>query len=144
MKFLTERKAEPISSSVPPAISAAARVWSQFPIPKPKIARLSTTHVDGDFGDTLGMDIAYWKNSRGKMFMFTHVICEHTLFHMAAAVGRTPEEQFEALASGRSMVLFRRDPPTYLPGNTHQRIGRHNFRKRTFEPRSAQERRTGS
>ena len=47
--------------------------------------------MDGDFGDVLGLDIAYWKNGRGQTFMFTHVICESTLFHMAVGAGRSPE-----------------------------------------------------
>ena len=95
VKFLTERKSEPKFIRAAGDFSCSACLES---VPKPKTARPSTIHVDGDFGDTLGMDVAYWKNSKGRMFMFTHVICEHTLFHMAAAVGRTPEEQFEALA----------------------------------------------
>ena len=94
-KFLGERKAEP-------EMIRAARDYScsvcQETVSLPKLSRPSAVHVDGDFGDTIGMDVAYWTNSAGKTFMFTHVLDEATLFEQAEATGRTQQEQFEVLA----------------------------------------------
>ena len=94
-KFLGERKAEP-------QMIRAARDYAcsicQATTPLPKLSRPSAVHVDGDFGDTIGMDVAYWTNSAGKTFMFTHVLDEATLFEQAEATGRTQQEQFEVLA----------------------------------------------
>ena len=94
-KFLSERKAEPKFVRAAGDYSCSACLEA---VPKPKNARPSAIHMDGDFGDVLGLDIAYWKNGRGQTFMFTHVICESTLFHMAVGAGRSPEEQFSALS----------------------------------------------
>ena len=94
-KFLAERKAEP-------HMIRAARDYScsvcQETTSLPKLSRPSAIHSDGDFGDVIGMDVAYWTNSAGKTFMFTHVLDEATLFEQAEATGRTQQEQFEVLA----------------------------------------------
>ena len=94
VKFLVERKAEPriIQAARDYACSACIETVAQ-----PKVSRPSHIHRDGDFGDTLGMDVAYWTNQAGQKFLFTHIIDEATLFHQAIAIGRTPEEQFAAL-----------------------------------------------
>ena len=95
VKFLQERKAEP-------ALIRGARDFSCSVclemVAKQKPSRPSAIHVDRDFGDTIGMDVAYWTNGGGKQFMFTHVVDEGTLFQMATAVGRTQEEQYEFLS----------------------------------------------
>ena len=94
-EFRIERKAEPKLVRAAGDYSCSACLET---IPKPKNARPSAIHDGGDFGDVLGLDVAYWKNKQGKTFMFTHVICESTLFHMAVGAGRSPEEQFAALS----------------------------------------------
>ena len=94
MKFLAERKAEPKFVRAAGDYSCSACLES---VPKPKSARPSAIHGDGDFGDVLGLDVAYWKSRQGQTYMFTHAICESTLFHMAVGTGRSPEEQFSAL-----------------------------------------------
>ncbi|CAE7369192.1 GIP, partial [Symbiodinium pilosum] len=66
-------------------------------VPGPKLARPASIHVDGDFGDVVGMDVAYWTGKSGQQHMFTHIIDEATLFHQATATGRTVEDQYEAL-----------------------------------------------
>ena len=95
VKFLQERKAEP-------ALIRGARDFSCSvcleTVAKQKPSRPSAIHVDRDFGDTIGMDVAYWTNGSGKQFMFTHAVDEGTLFQMATAVGRTQEEQYEFLS----------------------------------------------
>ena len=95
VKFLQERKADL-------ELINAARDFScsvcQETVPSLKPSRPSAIHGDGDFGDAIGMDVAYWSNRAGKQFLFTHVLDEATLFHQAVALGRTKEEQFEALA----------------------------------------------
>ena len=53
-----------------------------------RMLRPSAIHGDGDFGDVLGVDVAYWKNGQGQTLLFTHVMCESTLFHMAVGAGR--------------------------------------------------------
>ena len=95
VKFLTERKAEPYMIQAARDFSCSACVEA---ISQPKMSRPAKIHFDGDFGDTVGMDVAYWTNSEGKTFMFTHILGEATLFQQAEATGRTSEEQFEALA----------------------------------------------
>ena len=95
VKFLEERKAEP-------EIMQGARDYSCSvcleTVPTVKSSRPSKIHLDGDFGDVVGMDVAYWTNSAGKKFLFAHVVDEATLFQQAIATGRTPEEKFEVLA----------------------------------------------
>ncbi|CAE7779020.1 RE1 [Symbiodinium sp. CCMP2592] len=54
-------------------------------------------HLDADFGDVLGMDVAYWSGQSGHKYMFTHILDEATLFHQATATGRTMEDQYEVL-----------------------------------------------
>ena len=93
-KFLSERQAEPQMISAARDFSCSACLETSQ---QPKLARPSAVHLDGDFGDTLGMDVAYWTNSTGSKFLFTHIIDEATLYHQAIAIGRTPEEQFSAL-----------------------------------------------
>ena len=95
VKFLTERKAEP--QMIQAARDYCCDTCLEI-VPEPKLARPSAIHQDGDFGDTIGMDVAYWTNSAGEKFMFTHVIDEATLFHQAVATGRTAEDQFAVLA----------------------------------------------
>ena len=90
-KFLGERKAEP-------EIETIAAVYAWRLCPQSSCSRPSKIHLDGDFGDVVGMDVAYWTNSSGKRFLFTHIVDEATLFQQAIATGRTPEEQFEVLA----------------------------------------------
>ena len=95
VKFLTERKAEPYF--IQAARDYACSTCHETSV-GPKLARPSTIHVDGDFGDVIGMDVAYWTSAQGKKYMFTHVLDEATLFHQAVATGRTPEDQFAVLA----------------------------------------------
>ena len=62
VKFLQERKAEP-------ALIRGARDFSCSVclemVAKQKPSRPSTIHVDRDFGDTIGMDVAYWTKQWG-------------------------------------------------------------------------------
>ena len=95
VKFLQERKAEP-------ALIRGARDYSCSTcletVPSLKPSRPASIHLDGDFGDVVGMDVAYWTGRAGQQHLFTHVIDEATLFQQAVATGRTPEEQFAVLA----------------------------------------------
>ncbi|CAE7262600.1 RE1 [Symbiodinium natans] len=95
VRFLQERKAEP-------ALIQGARDYSCSTcletVPTQKLARPATIHTHRDFNDTIGMDVAYWTNSGGKKFLFTHIVDEGTLFQQASGVGRTPEEQWEFLS----------------------------------------------
>ena len=95
VKFLQERKAEP-------ALIRGARDFSCATcletVPSLKPSRPASIHQDGDFGDVVGMDVAYWTGRAGQQHLFTHVIDEATLFQQAVATGRTPEEQFAMLA----------------------------------------------
>ena len=95
VKFLQERKAEP-------ALIRGARDYSCSAcletVPSLKPSRPASIHLHGDFGDIVGMDVAYWTGRAGQQHLFTHVIAEATLFQQAVATGRTPEEQFSALA----------------------------------------------
>ena len=95
VKFLTERKAEPYMIQAARDFSCSVCLET---VSQPKLSRPAKIHVDGDFGDVVGMDVAYWTNSEGRTFMFTHILDEATLFQQAEATGRTSEEQFEALA----------------------------------------------
>ena len=63
--------------------------------PRPKMAHPSSIHVDRDFNDVVGIDGAYWTNSKGKQFMFVHVIDEGTLYHLGSRSGRTVEEMIQ-------------------------------------------------
>ena len=94
-KFMTERKAEPRMIQ---AVRDYACSICLETVPQPHLSRPASVHLDGDFGDVIGMDVAYWTNAAGRKFMFTHVLDEATLFQQADATGRTPEEQFEFLA----------------------------------------------
>ena len=93
-KFLEERKADP--RIIQAAKDYACSVCLET-VPGPKLARPASIHVDGDFGDVVGMDVAYWTGKSGQQHMFTHIIDEATLFHQATATGRTVEDQYEAL-----------------------------------------------
>ncbi|CAE7506339.1 GIP, partial [Symbiodinium microadriaticum] len=84
-----------------------ARGTNRVQPPKPGIpARVSLTaygsepaaiHLDADFGDVIGMDVAYWSGQSGHKYMFTHILDEATLFHQATASGRTMEDQYDTL-----------------------------------------------
>ena len=95
VKFLQERKAEP-------ALIRGARDYCCATcletVPSLKPSRPASIHLDGDFGDVVGMDVAYWTGKAGQQHVFTHVVDEATLFQQAVATGRTPEEQFAVLA----------------------------------------------
>ena len=95
VKVLQERKAEP-------ALIRGARDYCCAScletVPSVKPARPASIHLDGDFGDVAGMDVAYWTGRAGQQHLFTHVIDEATLFQQAVASGRTTEEQFAVLA----------------------------------------------
>ncbi|CAE7672910.1 GIP [Symbiodinium sp. CCMP2592] len=65
---------------------------SQLPPERP-----AAIHLDADFGDVLGMDVAYWSGQSGHKYMFTHILDEATLFHQASATGRTMEDHYEVL-----------------------------------------------
>ena len=93
-KFLEERKADPRIIQGAKDYTCSACVET---VPGPKPARPASIHVDGDFGDVVGMDVAYWTGKSGQQYMFTHIIDEATLFHQATATGRTVEDQYEAL-----------------------------------------------
>ena len=95
VKFLQERKAEPALIRGARDYSCAACLET---VPSMKPARPASIHFDGDFGDVVGMDVAYWTGRSGQQHLFTHVIDESTLFQQAVATGRTPEEQFAVLA----------------------------------------------
>ena len=96
VKFLEERKASP--HIIQGAKDFTCSVCLET-VPGPKLARPSSIHVDGDFGDVIGMDAAYWTSQRGQQFMFTHIIDESTLFHQATAAGRTMEDQYNMRSS---------------------------------------------
>ena len=95
VKFLQERKAEPslIQGARDFECSTCHETMSST-----KASRPAAIHPDGDFGDVIGMDVAYWTNASGQRFLFTHIVDEATLFQQAVATGRTPEEQFEVLS----------------------------------------------
>ena len=84
-KFLGERKAEP--EIIQGARDYSCRVCLKT-VPTVKLSRPAKIHLDGDFGDVVGMDVAYWTNSSGKRFLFTHIVDEATLFQQAIATGR--------------------------------------------------------
>ena len=96
-KFLEERKADP--KIVQGAKDYACSVCLET-VSGPKPARPAAIHQDGDFGDVIGMDVAYWTGNNGQKYMFTHILDEATLFHQATATGRTVEDQYEALIDG--------------------------------------------
>ena len=95
VKFLQERKSEP-------ALIRGARDYCCATcletVPSVKPSRPASIHFDGDFGDVVGMDVAYWTGRARQQYLFTHVVDEATLFQQAVAAGRTPEEQFSVLA----------------------------------------------
>ena len=95
VKFLQERKVEPALIQGARDFECSTCLETGVSV---KASRPATIHQDGDFGDVLGMDVAYWTNGSGQKFLFTHIVDEATLFQQAVATGRTPEEQFEVLA----------------------------------------------
>ena len=62
----------------------AVSVWKLETVSGPKPARPAAIHQDGDFGDVIGMDVAYWTGNSGQQHMFTHSLDEATLFQQAA------------------------------------------------------------
>ena len=68
-KFLEERKADPRIIQGAKDYTCSACVET---VPGPKPARPASIHVDGDFGDVVGMDVAYWTGKSGQQYMFTH------------------------------------------------------------------------
>ena len=95
VKFLTERKADPRVIQGAKDFSCSTCLES---VSGPKPARPAAIHLDADFGDVLGMDVAYWSGQTGVKYMFMHILDEAMLFHQATATGRTMEDQYEALA----------------------------------------------
>ncbi|CAE7759462.1 GIP [Symbiodinium sp. CCMP2456] len=54
-------------------------------------------HLDADFGDVIGMDVAYRSGQSGRQYMLTHILDEATLLHQATASSRTMEDQYDTL-----------------------------------------------
>ena len=68
-KFLEERKADP-------RIVQGAKDYSRSvcleTVSGPKPARPASIHQDGDFGDVIGMDVAYWTGNNGQQYMLIY------------------------------------------------------------------------
>ena len=94
VKFLSEHKADPRIIQGAKDFSCSTCLES---VSGPKPARPAAIHVDADFGDVIGMDVAYWSWQSGHKYMFTHILDEATLFHQATASGRTMEDQYDTL-----------------------------------------------
>ena len=62
---------------------------------RPKLPHPGHIHNHLDFNDIVGADGAYWTNSAGKVFHFTHYIDKGTLFHVGAPSGRVVGEQIK-------------------------------------------------
>ena len=115
VKFLEERKASPRIIQGARDFTCSVCLES---VPGPKPARPSSIHVDGDFGDVIGMDVAYWTSRGGQQFMFTHIIDESTLFHQATAAGRTMEDQYEVRLQREGICA------KVSAGESHWQVGR--------------------
>ena len=95
VRFLQERKAEPRLIQGARDFECSTCLET---LPAPKLARPSAIHCDGDFGDTIGIDCAFWTNSAGQTFRFMHVLDEATLFHQGVGTVGCGEEQFAHLS----------------------------------------------
>ena len=67
----------------------------------PRIARPSTIHEHGDFGDVIAMDGITWTNKQGEQYHFYHFVDQSTLYHTAVcSVSRSSHHASQALLQG--------------------------------------------
>ena len=106
--------------------SCACEVSGRAKMPGPKLARPSSIHVDGDFGDVIGMNVAYWTS---------HVHPYHRVdivpsSRRITAAGRTMEDQYEVLMdgwmkwAGPSQLLYLNPAGEYIGEEWRDRLQR--------------------